>query len=62
MKREKGEAYTPMTAIFFPGPMPARTSGLQTVNPAHIIGPASVLEMLSGIGKVKYSCERTWLE
>ena len=50
--------YTPMTATFFPGPTPARTSGLQTVRPAHIMGPASVVEMLSGMGKVKYSCAR----
>ena len=49
-------------ATFFPGPIFARTRGLHTVKPAHIIGPASVDVMLSGMGNVKYSCALMWLE
>ena len=57
----EGVTYTPRTATFFPGPTFARTRGLQVVIPAHIMGPASFDSMLSGMGKVKYSCALTWL-
>ena len=53
--------YTPRMATFFPGPIFARTRGLQTVIPAHIIGPASFVSIFSGIWNVKYSCALTWL-
>jgi alcohol dehydrogenase (NADP+) len=33
-----------------PGPAPKRLSGLYTVTPAHIMGAASLLAKLSGIG------------
>lgn len=62
IKGEKWRNYTPKIATFFPGPVFARTRGLQTVMPAHIMGPASVEEMLSGILKVKYSWALIWLE
>ena len=57
----KKATYIPRMAIFLPGPAFARTRGLKVVRPAHIIGAAISVEMLSGIGKVKYSCARIWL-
>lgn len=42
-------AHIPTTATFFPGPIFARTRGLHEVIPAHSIGAANSLEMLSGI-------------
>lgn len=55
-KRTEGKKTdTPRIATFFPGPILARTIGLQTVRPAHISGAASLVSMLSGILKVKCS-------
>lgn len=54
-RETKGITHMPRTAIFLPGPAPARTRGLHVVRPAHIIGAAASEEMLSGILNVKYS-------
>ena len=53
-----GWTYIPRMATFLPGPVCARTRGLYVVKPAHIIGAAISLGMLSGILNVKYSCAR----
>ena len=53
--------YIPRTATFLPGPVLERRRGLKVVMPAHSIGAANSVGMLSGILNVKYSCARIWL-
>ncbi len=62
LKNTAENTHIPTIPTFFPGPHPALTSGLYVVIPAHSIGAASLVSMLSGILKVKYSWARMWLE
>lgn len=57
-----GQTHSPMIPIFLPGPAPSLFKGEYVVRPAHSMGAASDVSMLSGILKTKYSWPRIWLE
>lgn len=50
-----------MIPTFFPGPAPSLFNGEYVVRPAHSIGAAREVSMLSGILKTKYSWPLMWL-